>query len=227
MGSSLHVHTIIEECPASRSSSFFFLLLLFFQLVVDVDQFISDERPPSCHVHRFAFEKIGMPAIPITDGLNVLTSLSILPQWKYIPLVYRYQHQCLYAIDVCIPYFFLQFFILYNLERRKKRRFSCPATTNEWKRNDARGRKGLCRQMTQDFRRSLCVCVYLLVYAVGTCTNVFIQRCVCVLCVYIFIYTGGGGRERTELRKAGHRTEKNNNSSSSSKRSDYLSNTKK
>jgi hypothetical protein len=92
MGSSLHVHTIIEECPASRSSSFFFLLLLFFQLVVDVDQFISDERPPSCHVHRFAFEKIGMPAIPITDGLNVLTSLSILPQWKYIPLVYRYQH---------------------------------------------------------------------------------------------------------------------------------------
>lgn len=196
MGSSLHVHTIIEECPASRSSSFFFLLLLFFQLVVDVDQFISDERPPSCHVHRFAFEKIGMPAIPITDGLNVLTSLSILPQWKYIPLVCRYQHQCLYAIDVCIPYFFLQFFILYNLERRKKRRFSCPATTNEWKRNDARGRKGLCRQMTQDFRRSLCVCVC--VFA-GICSGYVYERvyttvCLCIMCIYIYIH---GGRERS------------------------------
>ena len=103
-------------------------------------------------------------------------------------------------LDVCIPVFFLQFFILYNLERRKKKRFSCPATTNEWKRNDARGRRGLCRQMTQDFRRCLCVCVYLLVYAVGTCTNVFIQRCVCVLCVYIRIYIHGG-RERSWERK--------------------------
>ena len=129
-------------------------------------------------------------------------------------------------LDVCIPVFFLQFFILYNLERRKKKRFSCPATTNEWKRNDARGRRGLCRQMTQDFRRCLCVCVF-----AGICSGYVYERvyttvCLCSMCIYTYLYTRG---ERTELRKekAGHRTEKNNNSSSSSKRSDYLSNTKK
>lgn len=47
---------IIEECPAS-------LVRFLFQLRRDVDQFICDERPPSCHVQRFAYEqKIGNPS---------------------------------------------------------------------------------------------------------------------------------------------------------------------
>ena len=102
-------------------------------------------------------------------------------------------------LDVCIPVFFLQFFILYNLERRKKKGFLV--------RQQPMNGSVMMHAVGEDFAdrwrkisEDVCVCVYLLVYAVGTCTNVFIQRCVCVLCVYIRIYIHGG-RERSWERK--------------------------
>ncbi len=211
---SLHVHTIIEECPASRSSVFLFFLL----------SSLSAGRRRSIHLwwapallprRQICIRKDRNPSNPnhwwakcVDLYLRLYYTALPPPQQQYVPLF---------------------FFLIEEKKRKEVFLFQMeggyPAAANEWKRNDSnklmqatgeREREG--RQQTDDVRFSEDVCVYCV--RVRTCLYNGVS--VPLYYVYIFIHRNGAEKGKGGS-QAGRQAEKSN----SSKRSDYLSNTKK
>ena len=109
-------------------------------------------------------------------------------------------------LDVCIPVFFLQFFILYNLERRKKKGFLVrqqPMNGSVMMHAVGEDFADRWRKISEDVCVCVCICWYMQWVRVRTCLYNGVS--VYYVYIYVFIYTGGENGAEKGKGRASHR----------------------